>query len=480
MKRKLIIIGTSIAAILIAGTCLYIHKIPQINKEKGMAKLRFPKRIVKEKMYDDTVLNDEKKWGNLNVHDPGIFKDGDMYYIFSTDCKVGAAPRPGIQIRKSKDLMNWQFVGYAFEGGVPETAVNWAGATTLWAPDIVKRGDYYYLYYAASQFGVNKSIIGMAISKSVEGPYKDLGEVFKTDSTDDINAIDPNIVRDKEGNEWMCYGSFWSGIYISRLDNKTGKLLKYGEGKNIASRNSSVQGAVEGPYITYNSTYNYYYLFVSYGSLMKDYNVRVGRSKNIDGPYVDSNGKFMTDVNDNPFDIGNKVLGGYKFGNDEGWQATGHNSILKDKNDYYIVHHARGGKNINWPYLNVRKILWSEDGWPMISPERYAGEEEQKVDKSVIPGDWQAIILSKDYNSQIKSKDMVLSVNGEVKWNNASGSWKFTGKNTLSIKIKDENDKYQEYECKVIPSWDYEKSKTTIVFTGINKNGVSIWGKSVK
>jgi len=480
MKKKFIVLGTLIATGLIASVYFYKYKLPQINKEKGMAKLVMPKSPVKEKMYDDTIVDVEKKWGSLNVHDPGIFKDGDMYYIFSTDCKVGAAPRPGIQIRKSKDLINWQFVGYAFEDGVPETAVNWAGATTLWAPDIVKRGDYYYLYYAASKFGVNKSLIGMARSKSVEGPYEDLGEVFKTDETDDVNAIDPNIVRDKDGSEWMCYGSFWSGIYISRLDSKTGKLLKYGEGKNIASRNTSVDRAIEGPYITYNSKYDYYYLFVSYGSLMKDYNVRVGRSKNIDGPYVDSNGKDMTDTTDNPFDIGNKVLGGYKFGNDEGWQAPGHNSILNDNGDFYIVHHARGGNDINWPYLNVRKILWSDDGWPMVSPERYAGEKEQTVDKNVIPGEWQVIVLAKADNLQIKSKNMILSSNGKVKWNNTNGSWELKNKNTLIINIEDENGKEQHYECRVIPSWDYENWKTTIVFTGINKNGISIWGKMIK
>lgn len=477
MKKKYIVASTLIIFVLAATFYFFMYKMPQINKEKGMAKLTFPKSPVKEKMYDAEVVNVEKKWGSLNVHDPSIFKDGDTYYIFSTDCKVGASPRPGIQIRKSKDLINWQFVGYAFEDGIPQTALSWTGATTLWAPDIVKRGDYFYLYYAASQFGSNKSFIGMARSKSVEGPYEDFGEVFKTSETDDVNAIDPNIVKDKQGDEWMCYGSFWSGIYISRLDNKTGKLLKYGEGTNIASRNASVNRAVEGPYITYNPKYDYYYLFVSYGSLMKDYNVRVGRSKNIDGPYVDSNGKDMTDTTDNPFDIGNKVLGGYKFGDNEGWQAPGHNSILNDNGQFYIVHHARGGKDINWPYLNVRKILWSDDGWPMVSPERYAGEKEQTIDKAVIPGEWQVIVLLKTDNEQIKSKDMILSSNGKVKWNNTGGSWKFTGKNTLRINIKDDNGKEQQYDCKVLPSWDYENWKSTIVFSGIDKNGVCIWGK---
>lgn len=58
----------------------------------------------------------------------------------------------------------------------------------------------------------------------------------------------------------------------------------------------SVQGAIEGPYIIYNPKFKKYYLFVSYDSLFNDYNVRVGRSDKITGPYVDYNGKLMTDI----------------------------------------------------------------------------------------------------------------------------------------------------------------------------------------
>lgn len=67
----------------------------------------------------------------------------------------------------------------------------------------------------------------------------------------------------------------------------------------------------------------------------------------------------------------------------------------------YIVHHARGEENPAWPYLHVRKILWSKDGWPMVFLERYAGEKEQSIKKDALTGAWQVIVLDKQDNSPV-------------------------------------------------------------------------------
>lgn len=427
------------------------------------------------------IIDKENEWGNLNVHDPSVYKDGDIYYVFSTDASVANVAPPGIQVRKSKDLVHWEVVGQAF-AGVPEQAKAWTGATGLWAPDVTKIGDTFYLYYCASIFGKNRSFIGVAKSKNIEGPWEDLGEVIKTDVTDRVNAIDPNVIYDAEGNLWMSYGSFWSGICIVQLNKNTGKPLKRGFGrelgKPIASRASSVHGAIEGPYIIYNPDFKKYYLFVSYDSLFNDYNVRVGRADTIDGPYRDSNGVAMTDIQANPFTVGNKILGGYKFGEAAGWLAPGHNSVLKDGVNYYILHHARGERDKNWFYLQVRKILWSEDGWPIVSPERYAGEKEQKLSKDCIPGTWESIIFVKYDNSQLASEPIKFLVDGKIGDGTGQSNWQFSSDNRLTLYLYDsDGEKFITYGCKVLPAWDWENRRKTLVFTGIAKNGVAIWGK---
>src|SRR5690625_4221470 len=239
-------------------------------------------KIPKDKLYDEEIENNESLWTINNAHDPAIFKDGDWYYVFSTDAQVGGTFKAGVQVRKSRDLMNWEWVGRAFSG-VPESAKEWTGAGGLWAPDVVKLGDTYYLYYSASQFGKNQSFIGVATSKNIEGPWEDQGEVVKTRQGDGPNAIDSNISFDENGVPWMVYGSFFDGIFVSEIDPNTGKFTKPGHGKLIAQRHESVEKAIEGPYIIYNPTLKYYYLFASYDSLFSNYNIRVARSKNIDG-----------------------------------------------------------------------------------------------------------------------------------------------------------------------------------------------------
>jgi len=86
-----------------------------------------------------------------------------------------------IQVRKSLDLVNWEFVGWAFPE-IPEEAVEWVrsrnegrGATNIWAPYVMKQGDVYRLYFSVSAFGKKTSWIGLAESDSPEGPWVQKG-----------------------------------------------------------------------------------------------------------------------------------------------------------------------------------------------------------------------------------------------------------------------------------------------------------------
>lgn len=453
---------------------------PAASKSNLPGEVAYPTEPYREKLYDLSIIADQKAWGNLNVHDPSVYKDGNTYYVFSTDAGVANMAEPGIQVRKSRDLIHWEYIGRAFDE-VPEAAKEWTGATGLWAPDVTKIGNFYYLYYAASSFGKNRSFIGVARSENIEGPWEDLGEVIKTDFGDPVNAIDPNVVYDHYGNLWLSYGSFWSGIYILRLDKNTGKPLGKGFGKQIAGRDAIVQGAVEGPYIIYNPEFKKYYLFVSYDSLFRDYNVRAGRADSIEGPYLDSNGIAMTDLRVDPYEVGNKILGGYKFGTAGGWIGPGHNSVLRDGDSYYILHHARGDQDTNWFYLQVRRILWSGDGWPLVSPERYAGEKEGAIPRELIPGTWETIVLVRYDNSELPSEPVKLLPDGEIGDGSGKSDWRYTPEQELILNLYNRDvDETATYTCRLLASWDWENHKPTIVFTGIAKNGEAIWGKKLE
>ena len=173
-------------------------------------------------------------WAAYNVHDPCIRKFGDTYYCYSTDAawwpprpkdaKPDASrPRPkmgNIPMRKSNDLVHWEFAGFAFDS-IPAEAWNHvypiSGNKTsrgLWAPFVYQEGDTYRMYYCLSTFGEKVSYIGLAESKDPLKGWQPKGCVVKTDSTSVMNAIDPTIIENHETHQlWMIYGSFFGGIF---------------------------------------------------------------------------------------------------------------------------------------------------------------------------------------------------------------------------------------------------------------------------
>ncbi len=453
------------------------------NEEESTAPPTFPEAPKDTKLYDLSVLNDESKWTVNNAHDPAIIKTDQGYYVYSTDVRVAGEPKPGVMVRKSEDLIHWTWVGQALSG-IPQEALDWTGATNLWAPDVIQVGDTYRMYYSASSFGSTQSAIGLQTSNSPEGPWTDQGLVVQTrgDEKDRLNAIDANPVRDADGNMWMAYGSFFDGIYMVPLDSETGKLKDKEYGTRIAARDrATADGAVEGPYIVYNPTFKKYYLFVSYDSLFEDYNVRVARSDSITGPYTDMNGRDMLDTAHLPqYEVGTKILGGYRFTEGEGWVAPGHNSVLQDGEDYYIVHHARGETDKHWPYLHIRKMLWTSDGWPVVSPERYAGEQQQPIPKSMLVGTWEGMTLDPSVNGQVQAVPYTLAKNGKIEASNGSGTWTFDGIDTLTIDWTESPwGGASKEEMKLLPAWDWERNQSALVMTGMNDHGIAIWGKQI-
>jgi arabinan endo-1,5-alpha-L-arabinosidase len=153
---------------------------------------------------------------------------------------------------------------------------------------------------------------------------------------------------------------------------KSGFLAKR-EPVKIAGGNHA---AVEGSVIVYFPETGYYYLFVSYGSLSRDYNIRVARSRRIEGPYLDAQGRDMNSASlARAGRAGVKLMGGYRFEpGSGGYKAPGHNSVLIDGEDRFILHHVRSYALPDyWFTMNVRSFAFNRFGWPVVSPLRYEG-----------------------------------------------------------------------------------------------------------
>ncbi len=382
------------------------------------------------------------QWSVYNVHDPSVLKDGDWYYMYSTDVGYGIDVRSGIQVRKSKDLVEWQFVGWVFDN-LPAMASNFIksnGGTpnnSLWAPYIMKVGSEYRLYFSLASNAARVSCIGLATASSPTGPWTEKGiAVASTDGYPGTNAIDPTVATTPSGDMWMVYGSAWDGLFELKLDQTTGLALASGDkGKRIVRRGitgSIYNGNLEGPELIYNSTLKMYYLFVAYDWLETKYNVRVFRSSNPDGPFLDYNGADVDDQADN----GPMILAPYQFAGHGGWQGTSHCGIFKDEGgQYYIADQARPSVDKYYMDLRLSKIFWTQDGWPVVSPERYAWEDNSNVPKDSITGNWERIDLNynvvpgygneQTYADLQISKPLSIDAAGTID-GNAADKWTYT------------------------------------------------------
>lgn len=298
----------------------------------------------------------------IKFHDPLIVREAGSYYCFSTDTHL-----KGVQIAKSEDLLHWELLKTALPA-FPEPVVRHTRNQGFWAPEVVRVGAEYRLYCCASSFGTSQSVISLATAPSLEADFVYQGDVLRTYHTgrfDTPNAIDPNVVADREGRLHMVYGSFFGGIYIAPLD-ESGFLAEPGYGTRIAGGQHT---AVEGGYIHYSAEHDRYYLFVSYGSLTYDYNIRVGQAQDLHGPYLDSQGHDLCDL-DPIRSVGDKLAGGYNFDlpGCEGRMGPGHNSLAALDDGLYVVHHIRKEFEVRQSYLHLRKLFWLDNGQVFLSP----------------------------------------------------------------------------------------------------------------
>jgi arabinan endo-1,5-alpha-L-arabinosidase len=291
------------------------------------------------------------------IHDPVIAQETDTYYVFSTGSRI-----PFIC---SKDKIVWEFCGRVFESNLPWTRDVNPNLVDIWAPDISFFNNQWHLYYAVSSFGSQDSAIGLATNTTLdpESPdyeWVDQGEVLRSHPGDRWNAIDPNLVLDENGEPWLVWGSFWQGIWMRKIDSSTGQLdVNDSTYHHLAdrSRGPDNTSAIEAPFIIFRD--GKWYLFVSFDQCCQGvdstYNVRVGRSDALTGPYVDRDGVPLTEGG------GTLLLSAYGQ-----WKGPGHNGMLFEDGVYWIVYHAYDEKQIGIPKLRIESLSWDANGWPSL------------------------------------------------------------------------------------------------------------------
>lgn len=360
----------------------------------------------------------------------------------------------------------------------------------FWNKDYVntngKKGAYVMYYCTSSTY--KRSCIGYAVSQNIEGPYtyvdtivysgftkgdaydsksvidtkytntniktllnngtlKDINTSWFTSSGDyntsyAPNAIDPDLFYDSQGKLWMSYGSWSGGIYMLEIDKKTGKAIYPGtdgtaKGGNSIDRyfGTHIAGGYtksgEGSCIVYDKKAGYYYLTMSYAGLAAQggYNMRMFRSKNPQGPYLDAAGNkaTLTGNIDNSY-CGVKLMGNYKFDClNVGYRSPGGNtSFIDSDGQMYLVYHTRFDNGTEGHEVRVHQMFVNKDGWPVAVPYEYSGDKISKsgYSEDEVVGYYQFInhgtsnsaAMLKTLNIKL-NKDHTISGDATGKWN---------------------------------------------------------------
>jgi Predicted beta-xylosidase len=284
--------------------------------------------------------------GNLGTHDPTLIEENGVWWEFQTGL--------GIYGKRSNDGLRWEPLPSIFENKLSwwtNYVPNQEGRD-VWAPDIHHFNNRVWMYYSISTFGSRQSAIGLASASSIAtGDWRDDGLVINTTSASDYNAIDPNLFIDPQGDPWLTFGSWNSGIKLTRINPTTMKPT--GQLYSLARRD----GGIEAPTLVHRD--GYYYLFVSIGACCagvdSTYRIMVGRAQQITGPYVDKNGVNM-------------MQGGASLvkGNDGRWIGPGGQDVHVQNGQYIIAYHVYDANDNGAPVLKIATLGWDEQGWPFL------------------------------------------------------------------------------------------------------------------
>jgi len=475
------------------------------------------------------------QWNLANVHDPSVMlADDGYYYMYQTDASYGNSysGHGHFFCRRSKNLVDWEFLGATMQhvpswiqpklneiraamGLGPSTAnFNDDNQFGYWAPCVRKvRSDLYRMYYVITMPGTldgdgtwsERCFIGLmeTATPANVSSWVDKGYVITNYSDRNLNfnvaadnwgncyykynAIDPSYIITENGEHWLIYGSWHSGFAAVQINAETGKTItelpmpwgaenEVAYGTRVFTRHPTYrwQGS-EAPEVVYRD--GWYYLFAAYDGLDVPYNTRVVRSRNITGPYVGMNGTDVTRGGE-AYPI---VTHPYKFSDDQGWVGISHCAIFDDgKGNWFYASQQRFPADV--PNINasnaimlggVRSIIWTEDGWPLVMPERYGAVPQPAIAEEELIGAWEHIPVRYSSGNMCTSVNITLNANHKVSGAYFNGSsWNYDAeKRILSIGTQ------KLYLSREV-DWEASPRKVTIVYAGYASGGTTTyWGK---
>ena len=307
------------------------------------------------------------------VHDPVMAYEDSTYHLYCTGI--------GIQHMTSKDRRTWTVDPTPVMTVMPQ----WAHDSVpgfehhVWAPDIIRWHGRWWLAYSCSTFGKNGSAIGLLSTLSLSAPvWNDEGCIVTSrEGRDNWNAIDPCFVIDDNDQPWLTWGSFWDGIQMAPLDttmhlkhqasdirHQTSETIarRYApSAQNVPANPTSKHAgtnAIEAPFIFKHG--GWYYLFVAWDyccrGAQSNYRVAVGRSKTVDGPYLDRNGIDMSEGGGTLFIEGDKKQ----------FEAAGHCAVYHLGEEDIFICHGYSIQHKGASILIQRPIRWTADAWPVL------------------------------------------------------------------------------------------------------------------
>lgn len=294
------------------------------------------------------------------------------------------------------------------------------------------------------------------------------------------NCIDPCVFYDDQDNLWMSYGSWSGGIFLLRLDKSNG-LRDYTytypyevNGKAATSTAASANTTSDpyfgkkiagGYYVSGEASYvekigSHYFLFMSYGGLVSTggYQMRVFRSDNPEGPYVDCNGtsavfnRYLMNYSATAVDNrGVLLFGGYKWDSMSGAEiAQGHNSAFTDKEGRsFVVYHSRFTNKGEGHEVRVHQLFLNDEGWIMAAPFEFDGETitnndiatKASIADTEIAGDYQFLRHEYGQNTEAKAYETPVNIrlNADGTISGAeNGTWERTaGTDYIALTIDD-------------------------------------------
>ena len=320
-----------------------------------------------------------------------------------------------------------------------------------------------------------------------------------------VSCIDPAVLYDEAGDLWMFYGSWSGGIFLLKLDDETGlrdTSRTYGsdgqpvyEDETTALREDPYLGihvaggwyvSGEGPYVEYID--GYYYLFLSYGFYSPDggYNMRVFRAKDITGDYVDPDGTWAV-YDRYLLNYGSNVSHGLSFMQNYKWSwwtgpasiAQGHNSVLTDDGNVYLVYHIKYDDGSVQHNVEVHRLVeGKEGGWYLVAPFQKSEHDRIVTDaeEADLAGGWSILTHTPiaDYKGYAYNTDQAAVFNADGTLSGAyTGTWTIDGQ-YITIKT----DEAGTFEGVLMEQQieGMESEVVTYTFTAMNEDGLCIWG----